>query len=392
VTGNGASHSSGPDGGSVAEQLADAASEVSKATSPAGIEPPKLPRQIGRGFKLEDRILFCRQLSTFVRSGIPLLHAMGIILRQTTRPVLREAYTTVIAALQRGESLSATMESRPKVFPRLMADLVQASERTGRLDIVLSELAVHYERDLAIRRRIRQSLTYPALVMGLSIFVVIILVVFVMPAFVKLFSEFEQELPLTARMLLSTSKFLSAYWYWVIIGFGLIISAMVLGVRHEKGRRSMHKVVLRLPIAKGIVNLSIIARWARTLGSMVRAGVPMISALSVAQEVSANRVYQEKLAEVTEKVAMGRGLSVPLAATGLFPDMVVQMVNVGEETGRLDEHLDHVASYYEDELNYKIEQAMSYLEPLVLIMVGGGVGFVAVSLVSTMYSLAGGLD
>lgn len=392
MTGNGASHSSGPDGGSVAERLSDAASEVTKGTTPSGTEPPKLPRQIGRGYKLEDRILFCRQLSTFVRSGIPLLHAMGIILRQTKRPVLREAYSSIIAALQRGESLSETMESRPKVFPRLMVDLVHASERTGRLDIVLAELAIHYERDLAIRRRIRQSLTYPALVMGLSIFVVIILVVFVMPAFVKLFSEFEQELPLTARMLLATSKFLSAYWYWVIIGFGLIISAMVLGVRHERGRRSMHKIVLRLPIAKGIVNLSITARWARTLGSMVRAGVPMISALSVAQEVSANRVYQDKLAEVTEKVAMGRGLSVPLAATGLFPDMVVQMVNVGEETGRLDEHLDHVASYYEDELNYKIEQAMSYLEPLVLIMVGGGVGFVAVSLVSTMYSLAGGLD
>lgn len=352
----------------------------------------KVPKTIGKGYKLEDRILFCRQLATFVRSGIPLLHGMGIILKQTKRPVLREAYSYVIASLQRGETMSRAMQARTRVFPRLMIDLVEASQRTGRLDVVLSELAIHYERDLAIRRRIRQALTYPALVLGLAIFVVIILVVFVMPAFVKLFSEFEAQLPLTARMLMGTSEFLQNNWYFVIGGIAALAGGGVLAAKGTKGRRFMHRLVLRLPIAKGIVNLSIIARWARTLSSMVRSGVPMITALHVAQEVTANTVYQEQLDEVARQVAMGRGLSGPLAATELFPDMVVQMVNVGEETGRLDEHLDHVASYYEDELNYKIEQAMSYLEPLVLILVGGGVGFVAVSLVSTMYNLAGAID
>lgn len=347
-----------------------------------------LKKQIGRGFKHEDRILFCRQLATFVRSGVPLLHGMEIILRQTKRPVLQEAYGSLIAALQRGEPLSQTMASRPKVFPRLMTDLIQASERTGKLDVVLAELAEHYERDLAIRRRVRQALTYPMLVFGLAIVVVAILVAFVLPAFVKLFEEFETELPMSGKLLLGTSRFLASSWYLVLLGLVGIAIAAVAITRKEWGRRAMHAFILRIPVAKRIVHLSITARWARTLGSLIRAGVPMITSLNVAQEVAGNRVYQGKLADVSESVAMGRGLSEPLQGTGLFPDMVVQMVNVGEETGRLDEHLEHVATYYESELNYRVEQAMSYLEPLVLVLVGGSVGFVAVTLVSTMYRLA----
>lgn len=398
-TGKGASHTSlgvvddlavvTAVGGAVDPAAVAAISTLSAFEVPAD-EPvaKKLPRQIGRGFKLEDRILFCRQLATFVRSGIPLLHAMDIIIRQTKSPVLREAYTTISASLQRGEPLSRTMSSRPKVFPRLMVDLVEASERTGRLDVVLSDLAIHYERDLAIRRRIRQALTYPLLVLGLAFFVVVVLIVFVMPAFVRLFSEFEAQLPATARLLLSTSSFLSSNWQFVLLGMAAGGAALVLFARGERGRRVFHRFVLRIPVASRIVHLSITARWARTLGSMLRAGVPMITSLHVAREVTANRVYQARLAEVSEKVAMGRGLSGPLAATLLFPDMVVQMVNVGEESGRLEEHLDHVASFYETELNYRVEQAMSYLEPIVLVIVGAAVGFVAISLVSTMYHLA----
>jgi type IV pilus assembly protein PilC len=387
-TGNGASHSLDKD------QLLDPdpspASELREEIAAVAVapEPKKLPRQIGRGFKLEDRILFCRQLATFVRSGIPLLHSMGIILGQTKRPVLREAYSSIIAGLQRGEPLSQTMAMRPKVFPRLMVDLVEASQRTGRLDVVLAELAQHYERDLAIRRRIRQAMTYPALVFALAIFVVVILVVFVMPAFVKLFDEFAAELPLTARMLLSVSKFLTNNWYLVILGIAAVVMLLLFASKRSRGKRVLHRVLLKTPVASRILNLAITARWARTLGSMIRAGVPMLTALAVSREVTANTIYQEKLGEVSEKVAMGRGLSGPLAATEMFSDMVVQMVNVGEETDRLDEHLDQMAGYYEDELNYRIEQAMSYMEPLVLILVGAGVGFVAISLVSTMYQLA----
>lgn len=332
VTGNGASHQAAGDADAKSDALAALASRAAReegapestriAPTPAAEKRKKLEFTFGRGFKREDRILFCRQLATFVRSGVPLLHAMGIILNQTTRPVLREAYASIIAALQRGDSLSATMQARPKVFPRLMADLVQASERTGRLDIVLSELATHYERDLAIRRRVKQALTYPMLVLGLAIVVVLILVAFVMPAFVKLFEEFEAQLPFTARLLMGTSRFLGNNWYFVVLGLMLIGLTGFLAAQKEQGKRFFHRLVLRVPVAKRIMHLAITARWARTLSSMVRAGVPMITALHVAQEVTANRVYQEKLEDVAQKVAMGRGLSAPLQATGLFPDMV----------------------------------------------------------------------
>lgn len=344
--------------------------------------------QVGKGYKLEDRILFCRQLATFVRSGVPILTAMGIITQQARTQVLRRAYASVTAALQRGESLSASMSAESRVFPQLMVDLTRAAELTGRLDQVLEQLAIHYERELSAKRKIRQAMTYPLVIVALAVVVVAIMVAYVLPAFVKLFEEFSAELPLPARILLGFSGWSTRNWPWLLLGIGGGFILLMMFIRTRVGRRWLHGMVLRLPLSSGIAEASIVNRWTRTLAGMARAGVPMGVALEVVRQGMGNMVYEERLREVSDRVMAGEGMAGPLAATGLFPDMVVQMVRVGEETGALDQHLEHLANYYQDELDYRIARATSFMEPAVLLVVGLGVGFVAVSMVSTMYGLA----
>lgn len=344
--------------------------------------------QVGKGFRREDRILFCRQLATFARSGVPILTAMQIMTEQARTRVLRRAYASVSGALEEGESLSGAMETEPKVFPRMMTHQVRAAEQTGGLYNVLSQLAVHYERELAASRKIRRALSYPVLILGLALVVVTVLVAYVLPQFVKLFNEFSARLPLTARLLLASSKFLSHNWIFFLLGIVGVVGAGVLFSRSKSGRRFIHGTVLHTPIIGRITRAAIVDRWARTLAGMVRAGVPMDVALEVTRQTTGNVVFEERLRTVGDRVMSGEGMAGPLAATRLFPDMVVQMVRVSEEAGALDEHLEHLADFYEEELNYRIEQATAYIEPLVLIIVGGVVGFVATAMVSTMYGLS----
>lgn len=340
--------------------------------------------------KMPDLILFCRQLATFDRSELPIIQGLEVMAEQARTPGLRETLYRVAARVERGESLSQAMGRYPLVFPRLFTDLVRAGEQTGSLDSVLSELSVHYERELAAKRRIKQALAYPLTIVGLSIMVVIILVSYVIPQFVRLFEEFEAQLPITTRILIASTKFFSKAWPFILVAavvFGVL--GYVIFARTRGGKRLWHRIILRMPVTGKVVRASLTERYCRTLASLLEAGVPVGRAFDVVGPSMNNLVFEDKLELVKEEVIAGESLSWSLGASQLFPSMVIQMVRTGEQTGTLGSQLRYLADFYRDELNYRVDRATALLEPAVLIFVGLGVGFVAISMVSTMYGIFG---
>jgi type IV pilus assembly protein PilC len=252
---------------------------------------------------------------------------------------------------------------------------------------------VHYDRELAARRKIKQALAYPLTIVALSVLVVILLVSYVIPQFVRLFDEFDAALPLTTRMLIGMTNFFSSSYLYIIgvvivVGFG----GYYLFNRTVAGKRLWHRVLLRIPVVGKVVQASLTERYARTLATLLEAGVPIARAFEVVGPSMNNLLFEERLMTVREEVVAGESLSWALGSTGLFGSMVIQMVRTGEQTGTLDAQLRYLADFYRDELDYRVDRATTYLEPAVLIFVGLGVGFVAVAMISTMYGIFGSVE
>jgi type IV pilus assembly protein PilC len=258
---------------------------------------------------------------------------------------------------------------------------------TGQLDVVLIQLSEYIERDLDARQKITAALMYPAIIMGMSVVVVIVLVSFVLPRFEKFFKSLDATLPLPTRMLLSLSSFMTTWWFLFAGAFLLITATILVAIRTTRGRRIIDKLLLKSPALGDLLEHVILERFCRILSSMMFAGVPLPEALRVTSDATSNAVYREGLETARDAMLRGEGLARPLAETGLFPASARQMFRVGEDTGTLDQQLQTAAEYFERELDYKIKRFTSLFEPAVLMFVGVIVGFVAIALVSAMYGI-----
>ena len=330
---------------------------------------------------------FSRQLAAFVRAGVPILEAIQIISEEVGNTKLREILTDVRDSLKAGRTLSDAITPYRDVFPRFYVDMIRSAELTGHLDNVLDQISRYMERDLEARQKIRSALAYPLVIFVLSIVTIAILAAFVLPRFKTFFESLNADLPLTTRMLLAVTDFLGEWW-WLILGVLLaIVLIILLGLKTEKGKNLKDRFLLRLPVIGEVVRFAVIERFCRIFSAMVQAGVPLPEAMEVVAEGTGNSVYEKGLVDVREQMLQGEGISRPLSSTTLFPSSVVQMVRVGEETGTLDQQLETAASYYEQELSYKIKKLTTLFEPAVIIFMGVVVGFVAVSVVSAMYGV-----
>jgi type IV pilus assembly protein PilC len=289
--------------------------------------------------------------------------------------------------LRRGEKLSDCLDRHPKIFPEYYRGILRSAELTGRLDSVLAQLAGYLERDLTVQRKIRSATIYPAIIAVMSVVVVVVLSVFVLPRFKVFFASLDAELPLPTRMLLAITDFLTAYWWALVGGFVALVLLVFLVTRAEGGRHFRDRVLLRVPVLGQTIRFVLVERFCRILAAMVGAGVGLPEALRVATESLRNRVFMRALSGVGESMFRGEGLAHPLAVTGLFPATAVQMIRVGEETGTLDGQLETTAVYYEGELGYKIDKVTALIEPIVIVVMGLIVGFVAIALVSAMYGI-----
>jgi type IV pilus assembly protein PilC len=339
----------------------------------------------------QDLILFTRQLATFVGAGVAMTRALTVIAEETASPLFKRVILTVLDDLERGQNLSESLVKHPKVFPSLYVDLIRVAELTGNLEATLKELAGYLRRDLNTVRRVRTAMIYPAVILVVATAVVIILVFFALPAFVKIFAEFRVKLPLSTRILIGIVAFTRAWGLLIGAVVAVLAGAIVVALRTQRGLYAKDQISLKLPIMGPIVLSAVLNRFARTLAMVLKAGVPLGQTFDAVIAGTGNKVFQRGLGTVKEQMTGGEGFAGPLLRTHLFPPMLTQMVRVGEETGTLDTYLEQAADFYEEELDYRIRAMTSLIEPVMTVAVGLVVGFIAVSLISAMYGLVGAL-
>jgi type IV pilus assembly protein PilC len=334
-----------------------------------------------------DLILFSRQLSTFLRVGVPITDAIKLLQGASGSGAFRAALQDICEDLDAGEAFSTSIHHHPSVFNKLYVDMVRAAEYSGTLDKVLSQVASYLQRQDTAMKKLRSAMIYPAIILVLALAVCTILIVFVLPNFVAMFNEFHATLPLPTRMLLALGTFAQTWRFEIVFGiFGFIV-AILLFMNSPLGRISRDYGILRLPVLGSIVNYSIIERFTRTLSTMLKAGIPISQTFDVAIAAAGNTKFRRRLESVRQRMITGDGFSAPLEATGLLAPMMIRMIKVGEETGTLDSSLEQIADFLSEEMDYKVRNMIALMEPALVIAVGGAVGFVAVSVILPMYGL-----
>jgi type IV pilus assembly protein PilC len=337
--------------------------------------------------KPDDLMNFSRQMAAFLRAGIPILDALEALSEDAANKILKKTLLDVIDALRSGSTFSDAVAQHGELFPSYYVGILRSAELTGNLDIVLDQLARYIERDLEATRALKSALTYPLVIMGMAIVTVIVLVSYVLPRFQTFFESFHAKLPLPTRMLISFGDFVSTWWWLIaVLAVGSTVGAYMY-LRTERGKYNKDRLLLRLPAVKPVVECAAIERFCRILGAMLRAGVSIPEAMAASSEAANNRVYRKALSDAREAMLRGEGLARPLADTGLFPGAASQMLRVGEDSGTLDQQLETAAQYYESELNYKVKRLTTLFEPIVIVVMGLIVGFVAIALVSAMYGI-----
>ena len=340
--------------------------------------------------KVPDVVLmhFSRQMATFLRAGVPMTESIDNLRRDTDNKKLREVLTDVLERVQGGRSLADALALHDEVFPPYYMAMLRSAELTGRMDEAFDRLQVYLKRDVELTRSVRKATIYPAILLGLSFVVTLIIVLFAIPKFADFFKDFDAELPLPTRMLMGVADFVQSPLGLItgVVLIGLVIGLLVY-IKTPGGRYRFHGFLLKAPVISTVVTYSSTERFCRVLGALLDAGTPLADALPTAIDCSNNLVYKERLGSAMEGVLAGQGFADPLARTELFPSTVIQMVRVGERTGELSTQLSNSASFYEEELDYAVEKMTGLFEPITILFIGLVVGFVAVAMVSAMYGL-----
>ncbi|MCB0970224.1 MAG: type II secretion system F family protein [Acidimicrobiales bacterium] len=348
------------------------------------ISPERVPRT--------EVMHFSRQVAAFVRTGIPITDAVRVVREGTDNKRFQQILLDVEEQLEGGVPFSEALAPHQAVFPSYYLGIMRSAELTGQLDTVLDQLALYIERDMEARSKVKSALTYPMVVMVMSIVTMLVMVTFVLPRFVVFFEDFDAELPLPTRMLLGLSSFFSTWWWAIAIVIAVLVTLFVVSGRSPGGRRIRHGAFLNIPVVGDIVRYSAIERFCRIIGAMMRAGVPLPEAMAAAIESTNNQIFQDALRVARDEMIEGDGVAEPLARTDLFPAAAVQMIRVGEETGTLDTQVEAAASYYARELEFKLKRLTDLFEPAVIVFMGVVVGFVAVALISAMYGVFSGQE
>lgn len=356
-----------------------AAAKPKKSILQFEITKKKVPRK--------DLMHFSRQLAVFIKAGIPIIDALETIGEEMGHKYFRSILEQMIEELRQGSTFADAAAVHQDAFPPYYLGILRSAELTGKLDTVLIQLSEYIERDVEARRKITSALAYPIIIMGLSVVVIAILVAYVLPKFVDFFNQLDAKLPLPTRMLLSGSNFLTSNAFIILAALAVIVIAIGITLRTDKGKVLRDRLLLRLPAVGDLMQHVVLERFCRILSAMMQAGVPLPDALRVTTDATSNRVYQAGLANARDAMLRGEGLAGPLIQTGLFPPSAKQMFRVGENTGTLDEQLETAAIYFDRELDYKIKRFTTLFEPAVLLFVGVVVGFVAIAVVSAMYGI-----
>jgi type IV pilus assembly protein PilC len=361
-------------------------------------EAVKLERLLDRfrGVKMREMAIFTRQFATLIGSGMPMLRSLYTLEDQTEDERLSEAISGVRQDVEAGSSLADAMERRPQIFDKLFRAMVRSGESSGRLEESLDRVAFHIEKMDALKRQIRSALMYPAFVFALAVVIMLVVVAFIVPVFVGVFEEIaadtpgeSADLPLPTQLTVGVSDVVTGYWFlWIPAVIGLVIG-FFQWKKTDRGRRQWDRMTLRIPFHIGdVVQKAALARWSRTFSGAVASGVPILESIHITGESSGNALVADSMEDVYTSVKSGGSVANPIEARpDLFPAMVAHMVAVGEESGQLEHMLTKVADFYEAEVDAKVKALTSLLEPVMIVFVGGAVGFIVISMYLPIFSL-----
>jgi type IV pilus assembly protein PilC len=359
-------------------------------------EDRKAPRVPAGGYgrvKLSDLAIFARQFSTMLDAGVSLIRCLDVLQAQTSNARLRKILMDLSARVESGESLSRSMARHPKAFSQLIIGLIRAGEVGGVLEESLQRIAAFLEKDVELRRKIRSALTYPVIVLLAAIGIVIFLVSWLVPQFAQLFKELGiKELPAPTQFLVDLSALFTQRWYVVIIAVVAILIAYKLFVSTRVGRRVADRVKLRVPVFGPLHHKIVMARFSRTMGTLLASGVPILQAMETVAGVVGNSVVSDAVIESRARIREGEKIADPLQRSKMFPPMVVHMVSVGEESGSLDHMLNKIADFYENEVEMTIASLTAAIEPVMIVLLGFIVGFIVISMFLPMIEVISNLS
>lgn len=365
--------------------------EARKKLAKRGIRPLQITRvktSSKRKITQEDITVFTRQLSTMIKAGLPLMQAFEIVARGHGNPSMTEMLMEIRGEVEQGNSLSRAFSNHPKYFDRFYCNLVAAGETGGVLESLLDKLAIYKEKTQAIRKKVKTALTYPVSVIAVAIGLVFVMMIFVLPAFKEVYANMGAELPALTQTVMDMSDFFVSYGWMVLIALGFAIYGFLkLKARSIKIQRRMDAILLRMPIFGDIVRKGTIARWGRTTATLIAAGVPLVDVLDSTAGAAGNLIYEEATREIRTRVIQGLSMTSGMRATELFPNMMLQMSSIGEESGSLDDMLNKAAEFYEDEVDNAVGRLSAMMEPIIIVILGLVIGTLLVAMYLPLFNL-----
>jgi type IV pilus assembly protein PilC len=381
------------------EMEAQSAEAVSTALRRQGLTPDKVktkPREIkisipGFGDKVKDKdiVIFTRQFATMIDAGLPLVQCLEILTEQADNKTLGKTLEAVKTDVEGGASYAEALEKHPKIFDQLYVNMVHAGETGGILDTILNRLSAYMEKAMSLKKKVKAAMVYPLVTLSVAVLVVSILMVFVIPKFADMFTGMGGQLPYITQIVINMSHF-AASWkmgilVMILIGIGFLLRRYY---KTEGGQRRIDSLILRLPVLGPLVRKVSVAKFTRTLGTMLSSGVPLLDALEICAKTSGNKVVEDAVFVTKDSITEGKTIAEPLEETGVFPPMVVQMISVGEATGALDSMLSKIADFYDDEVDTAVDALTSLMEPMMMVFLGGAVGFVVIAMYLPIFKMA----
>lgn len=350
----------------------------------------KLPK-FGGASKIDEKdlVVFTRQFSTMIDSGLPLVQCLEILASQQESKAFQEILYKVKDSVESGSTFAEALGKHPRAFDQLFVNLVAAGEIGGILDTILTRLAAYIEKSMKLKKQIKGAMVYPITIMSIAVVVVGVILVFVIPTFAKMFIEFGGELPAPTKFVIALSNFLVKYIFVIIGGFYAIVWLIKKYYSTPVGQKNIDQMALKAPIVGPLIRKVSVAKFTRTLGTMISSGVPIMDGLEIVAKTAGNKIVEEAIYAVRQAISEGKTMAEPLAACGVFPPMVVSMISVGEATGAMDTMLNKIADFYDDEVDDAVGAMTAMMEPLLMVFLGTTVGGLVVAMYLPIFKLAG---
>ncbi len=336
----------------------------------------------------KDIVIFTRQMSTMIDAGLPLVQCLEILGKQQSNPTFRKVLKEIVTDVASGSTLADSMRKHPKTFDGLFTNMIEAGEAGGILDIILARLAIFMEKAMALKKRIKGAMVYPSICLGISLLILAVILIFVVPVFSQMFEDFGSTLPLPTQIVVNMSDLFIDYALYFVLGAVLLGMVFKKIYSSEKGRLVFDRVFLALPVVGILIRKVSVAKFTRTLSTMLQSGVPILEGLQVVAKTSGNKVIERAVLHTGNAIAEGRPIAEPLEESGVFPNMVVQMINVGESVGALDVMLEKIADFYDDEVDQAVENLTAMIEPFMMIFLGGMIGGLVVAMYLPIFKMA----